>query len=459
MSFWDLQHCDRGAVALVDEAGRSISYSELHASVETAACALRERGQRCLGMLLATNRRASLVAYLACLRAGHIPLLLSPALPDALKCSLLASYRPRWVMGEEDAREVLAGSGIPVRWLGEHGGDMQPHPDLGLLLSTSGSTGSARLVRLSCSALEANAASISQFLGLGTGERAITTLPPHYSYGLSVINSHLRAGACVVLNEHGVLEREFWTKVQASAPTSMAGVPSTYQMLHRVGLAGRDLPSLRTLTQAGGRLEDRLIRSFHALSQRRGWRFFVMYGQTEATARIGYVPPERLGDKIGAIGVAIPGGHLALDPATDEIIYRGHNVMMGYAACRADLARPDELHGILRTGELGRVDSEGFFYLTGRLKRFVKLAGNRVGLDEVETMLQDELEVPVAVGGCDDAMIVWLETTHQALLARAADLIRARYGFHHSLYRLVRLEQLPLLSSGKKDYAAMLEAS
>jgi acyl-CoA synthetase (AMP-forming)/AMP-acid ligase II len=341
----------------------------------------------------------------------------------------------------------------------DRAGSAVPHPELGLLLSTSGSTGSPRSVRLSYAALGANASSITQYLSLGPEERAITTLPAHYSYGLSVINSHLGAGASVVLTEHSVLRDEFWRLVREHAITSLAGVPYTYQLLHRTGFERRELPSLRTLTQAGGRLDDRLTRSFDELARRRGWRFFVMYGQTEAAPRMSFVPPDRLAEKIGAIGIPIPGGKLTLDGMTGEIVYLGPNVMMGYAQAPEDLERGDESRGVLHTGELGRVDEEGFFYLTGRLKRFVKLSGNRVGLDEVENMLQQELGVPVAVGGRDDELMAWVESCDEGMIAHASRLFRERYGLHHSLYRITRVDQLPLLASGKKDYASMLGSS
>jgi long-chain acyl-CoA synthetase len=457
--FWDLQQGKPDAVALVDEAGRGVSYGELDRRVGAAAHALRERGERCMGILRSSNSAATVVTYLACLRAGQVPLLLPAAVDESSKEALLRLYEPEWVAGPNEPGDTLAGAGLPFCWRSSHAGAAPLHPDLGLLLSTSGTTGSARLVRLSYAAVQANARSIAHFLELGPAERAITTLPAHYSYGLSIINSHLHAGACVVLTEHGVLRREFWDQMEAWGVTSLAGVPYVYQLLQRTGFFERELPAMRTLTQAGGRLDDRLMRSFHEVATRRGWRFFVMYGQTEATARISYVPVERLGEKIGSIGVAIPDGQLSLDACTGEIIYRGPNVMMGYATERADLARGDDVRGMLRTGELGHVDADGYFYLDGRLKRFVKLSGNRIGLDEVEDMLQRELGVPVSVGGRDDMLVAWMETADEALVAGAGALLKGRYGLHHSLFRIQRVGQLPLLASGKKNYAPLLETA
>src|SRR6185369_9745589 len=149
-------------------------------------------------------------------------------------------------------------------------------------------------------------------------------------------------------------------------------------------------------------------------------------------------------------------GRLTIDSTNDELIYEGPNVMLGYALSREDLALGDELKGVLRTGDVGWQDHEAFFYVTGRLKRFIKLAGNRISLDEVEQLLQRELKVPAAVGGRDERMLVWLEAQDPILLAAAKQLITGHCGIHHSLYQIKNVDQLPLLPTGKKDYTALM---
>ena len=186
MSFHDLNAARSDAPAVIDELGGVLSYAALNERVEAAAESLRRIGGRLLGFLFCSNRVAHLVAYLAALRAGHVPLMLPADMPAALRDELLRTYRPAWVMGEGQ------GGGMDFKTTGH--APCALHPDLALLLSTSGTTGSARLVRLSHRAVQANAESIAQYLGLSEGERAVTTLPPSYSYGLSVINSHLQAG-------------------------------------------------------------------------------------------------------------------------------------------------------------------------------------------------------------------------------------------------------------------------
>jgi acyl-CoA synthetase (AMP-forming)/AMP-acid ligase II len=210
------------------------------------------------------------------------------------------------------------------------------------------------------------------------------------------------------------------------------------------------------LTQAGGNLAEPLKREFKALSDRLGSEFFVMYGQTEAAPRISYVPPARLEEKLGSIGVAVPGGALDLDPATAELIYRGPNVMLGYAESRADLERGDDLQGVLRTGDIGRRDAEGFYFLTGRLKRFIKLSGARVNLDDVEKMLVNEFDTPLACVGTDDRLTVVLTESAGVTDAAIRELLRVRCDIYAGLITVERRGTLPYTTNGKVDYQALM---
>ena len=366
---------------------------------------------------------ASAIAYLTAVRAGHAVILLEA---DADPTAIVQTYDPRY---------VITGEQVEVR---EDAAPADLHPDLRVLLSTSGSTGSPKLVRLTEANVAANAASIAQYLELGPGERAIQSLPLSYSYGLSVLNSHVHAGASVAFTPHSIIRPEFWADVRRHEATSFAGVPYAYAMLERIGMRDMDLPSLRTLTQAGGHLDPEVVARFAA--QR---RFFVMYGQTEATARIAYVPPERLGDKPGSIGIAIPGGELSIEDG--ELVYRGPNVMMGYATSRADLARGDDLGGVLRTGDLGYVDDDGFFFVTGRAKRIAKVFGQRINLDEIEAAVDG----PAGAIAGEDRIDVF---TERGADARA---LATRFRLPPRALRVHEIERLPVMASGKVDYAAL----
>ncbi len=445
MNFWDSPVEWPKRIAVIDAEGQAHSYATLLARVTQQERELAALGTRTLGFMLCENRLSDLVLYLACLRLGHVPLLLAANTRPEQLTALKARYQPLWISSHGELQVQCGPPGAEL------------HPSLGLLLSTSGTTGSPRLVRLTREALQANAASIASYLSLEPRERPITSLPMHYSYGLSVINSHLLVGATLVLNTDSVFSVDFVQRMREHKVTSLAGVPYLYQMLHRTAFFKQDLPALRTLTQAGGRLDEKLTRlvAEHVLVS--GRRFFVMYGQTEACARISYVPPSQLTSKLGSIGLPIPGGALNIDADSGELIYRGPNVMMGYAERRADLARGDDCQGRLPTGDLGRVDEDGFFYITGRLKRFIKVSGNRIGLDEVEQALQAALAVPLAVGGSDDRLVVWLEGQDIALLNQVKAFVRQQYAIHPTMTQLIMVEQLPLLPNGKIDYGALLD--
>jgi acyl-CoA synthetase (AMP-forming)/AMP-acid ligase II len=446
MNFWDLDAESEQRSAVIDAEGQVHSATALLVRVTQQERALAALGSRTMGFVLCDNRLADLALYLACLRRGHVPLLLAAQTPPEQLAALQARYQPQWISTH----------GEPLPQPGASAAEL--HPALGLLLSTSGTTGSPRLVRLTRAALQANAASIGSYLQLTAQERAITSLPMHYSYGLSVLNSHLLAGATLVLNTDSVFSREFLQRLREQQVTSLAGVPYMYQVLHRTAFFKQELPALRTLTQAGGRMDEKLMHLVAEHAQASGRRFFVMYGQTEACARISYVPPAQLLKKIGSIGVPIPGGALEVAADSGELIYRGPNVMLGYAEQRADLARGDDCQGRLPTGDLGRVDEDGFFYITGRLKRFIKVGGNRIGLDEVEQALQAAFQVPLAVGGTDDRLVVWLESPEATLLDQAREFVRQQYAIHPTMTRLQLVEQLPLLPSGKKDYGSLLRS-
>jgi acyl-CoA synthetase (AMP-forming)/AMP-acid ligase II len=410
-----------------------------------------------LALLAVRNDLASLEIYLAALELHYAVALFNSTLAPELLAELLDRYQPEIVYAE---REVVPGyepAGAAL-WRGTTPsvGELAPH--LALLLSTSGSTGSPKLVRLTAAALQANAASICQALGITAEDRTITSLPMSYSYGLSVVNSHLLAGASLVLTDEGMLTSGFWDTMRRREVTSLAGVPYNYQMLERLDLNQLNVPALRVLTQAGGKLDERRIERFHTLMQQRGGRFYVMYGQTEATARIAILPSEALPAKLGSAGMAIAGGRFYVDQAegeetgelVGELIYEGPNVMLGYAMDRSDLALGDELGGRLRTGDLARVDADGFVYILGRAKRDAKLFGLRVNLDEVEGWMK--VHGPTGVISTPDKLHLFCEygdnekyeSWRRELASRMRINVNA-FVFHH-------LDQLPLNDSGKIDY-------
>ncbi|WP_132075342.1 AMP-binding protein [Sinorhizobium americanum] len=432
--------------ALVFPDGKVVSYRELAARVDRQAS--QWRGERGLVMLEADLSEHAIVAYLAALDAGHAVALQGPS----------ATSADREIFKPDFCRRRMDG-----RWRTERleGDRVVPHPDLAVLLSTSGSTGQGKYVRLSRMNIEANARSIAEYLGLRTSDRTCLVLPLHYSYGLSVLNAHITVGASIYIPGGSILDEGFLDGLAESGCTNLSGVPYSYELLERVGFRERTFPRLRFMTVAGGRLPAEKVRLYNDHLTANGASFFVMYGQTEATARMAYVPPDRLRGREDRIGVAIPGGSLTIEDEsgrliTDaeeagELVYRGANVMMGYASGRADLARGAELSE-LRTGDLAVRDTDGFFRIVGRTKRISKIAGLRIGHDGLEAALErhdiaaavigDDAEIRAFfVGECDPDDV-------RQLLVAASGLTLLQVG-------ATRIDALPRLASGKVDYEAL----
>ncbi|MFD3702375.1 AMP-binding protein [Nocardia sp. NPDC058658] len=397
---------------------------------------------RRLVALTAGNELDSLVAYLGALEAGCVVLL-----TGELTGELTATYDPDVII---DRGRVVAN-----RQESAH----RPHPELALLLSTSGSTGSPKLVRLSARNLVANAESIAEYLDIGPDDRAATTLPLFYCYGLSVVHSHLLRGASLLLTERSVLEPEFWEEFRTHRATSFAAVPYTVDLLDRIGFAQMSLPDLRYVTQAGGKLEPARVRAYAQLGATAGWRFFVMYGQTEATARMAYLPPESAAEHPDCIGIPVPGGHFTLTPVDggEELVYHGPNVMLGYASGPADLAlgrTVDEL----RTGDLARRTPDGLFQIVGRRSRFAKLFGLRIDLGRVES----ELATAGFDAACTDdgtrlivAALPRTASTATVHPVQPVRLIAEASGLPTAAISVTVVDELPRLPTGKIDYPAI----
>jgi acyl-coenzyme A synthetase/AMP-(fatty) acid ligase len=375
------------------------------------------------------------------------------------------AYHPSYVFLPNDSHLE---SDAPLHELGgyrlvktEYAPDYDVNPDLALMLSTSGSTGSPKFVRQSYKNISGNTRSIVEYLNILGSDRAITTLPMSYTYGLSIINTHLYAGAALILTNRTLMEREFWNALKGYEATTFGGVPYTYEMLKKLRFGRMELPSLRYLTQAGGKLAPEICAEFMDICSGRGGKFIVMYGQTEATARMSYLPWERAPSKPGSIGVAIPGGKFSLkgddgrvikEPGViGELIYRGDNVALGYAENRYELALGDEWGGVLETGDMAYFDDDGFYYVVGRKKRFLKIFGNRVNLDEVERLLKKSGE-DCACGGADDSLRIY--TTADDAVALKQYVMR-HTDINPAGFSVVKIAEIPKNSFGKILYSEL----
>ena len=440
---------DHAAPALI-AGDRVIDQAELS---ELVAARCRQLGERRRLVLLRGGNDLELVVTYLAARQGRHPVILSA--PEA-SAALIDRYAPDVVVSTSHN-----GFELERRTRGVSDAANALHPDLALLLSTSGSTGAAKLVRLSHANLDANAAAIVEFQRLTRGDRGITSLPLHYCYGLSVLNAHMAAGASVVLTELSVVDPCFWRVMARHGVSNLAGVPHTFDLIEQVGFDHLALDALRLVTQAGGRMSPEMVRRLALLGERLGWDFVVMYGQTEATARMAYLPPELAALHPDRVGVPIAGGSFTIRPLPDadlppgvgEVVYRGPNVMMGYAERSDDLARGRAL-AELATGDIGRIDEHGLLEIVGRCSRFAKLFGLRVDLARVEQQLATR-GVAAVCASDDTRLVVAVESDAHGVrdLAAGASSLPAR-AIDVAVY-----EHVPRLPNGKPDYQAILDGA
>lgn len=465
MTLFDLRVVEPSRPALIDESGLTLTYGDLVSLCEEVASMVEPRR---VAVVFARNTIGCAAVSLALLQGGVVPLLLDEAGGGTIARRFLEIYEPEYVVRPLDLPTELSDFEPLARVYGDellvrrNSTSALTHPDLALLLTTSGSTGSPKVVRLSYENLRCNGEAIALALGIRRSDRPVTSLPLHYSYGFSVLNSHLRRGSTILLTNASVIEKKFWQFFVNEEATSLAGVPFTYQMLQRVRFKRMTLPSLRSMTQAGGRMSTTLIREFSEFARSRGVDFIVMYGQTEATARMSTVPPDRSLEKLGSIGVPIPGGEFFLRDSdggpvktlgdVGELCFRGPNVALGYAKSRVDLVKGDEWGGVLRTGDLAKRDADDFYYVTGRLSRFAKVFGKRLSLDDIEEMCLDQVAHAACVSG-EDKVVVWV--TDAELAPKLRLLLGERTNLHPSAFDVRSIDVIPRTASGKVNYASL----
>jgi long-chain acyl-CoA synthetase len=465
MNFYeDLEKYYRNT-AIITETSEQLSYKELLDAADNIGKQIKKR---CLVFLVCKNCLESVVGYLGFMRVKAVPVMISDRIDNVFFANLIEVYKPDCIYlpteksGLEINCKTVYSYGSYSLLKTDYNIDYTLHEDLALLLTTSGSTGSPKLVRQSYRNINSNAEAISQYLGITNVDRPITTMPMSYSYGLSIINSHLFKGASIILNEAMIMERRFWEAIRNNNATTFGGVPYIYEMLKKLRFERMNLPSLKYITQAGGKLNLELSAEFADIYADKGIKFFVMYGQTEATSRMSYLPWDHARSKVGSMGIAIPGGSFWLEDENGnvieendipgELVYMGENVTLGYAESCSDLCKGDENNGVLHTGDVAKRDADGFYFIVGRKKRFLKMFGNRVSLDEVEQLIKAAGYDCVCVGTDDNLRIY---STNLADKDRIRNYIEARTGIHKAGLFFMYIDKIPRNESGKVLYSEL----
>lgn len=418
---------------------------------------LLHHSQRGLVFLYTDNSIDAVSIFFSFLQSPHVIALLSPRLNLHFKISLELLYQPVLIF-DPSRQEIEGYSKQPISsylsvFKNKIPAPQVLHPSLKLLLSTSGTTGSPKFVKLSGNNILQNALSIIDYLPIKPEDTTPLNLPVYYSYGLSILTTNAIKGGRIVCTQKDILNREFWAEMEQYGYSSLAGVPYVYEVLNRIGFTKKKYPSLHYMTQAGGKLNTSLVHIFAEYARNNNILFYVMYGQTEATARMSYLDPQYLDTKPGSIGKAIKNGAFYIDENLGELCYKGPNVFGGYATQQSDLEEFME-NDVLQTGDIATVDDDGFYFITGRTKRFVKIAGSRINLDEIETLLRNfypgKMFYTVGIG---DQYILVVSDDKEVVADTVSGYLNAELGIHKSFVRMRYMESIPLTENGKINYA------
>lgn len=456
--FLNIDKKDPKKVAVIDDSGESLTYEDLCNYSKEFAKALP---YRTLIFILSENCNGSLLGYTSALDNHVVPLILSNKTEQTLFDTLYEKYQPEYLwlptdrINDFNLKEcVYSTHGYSLVKTGFETPSL--YEDLSLLLPTSGSTGSPKLVRHCYRNIEANAENVMNLFRLTPSERAMAALPMHYTMGLSVIASHLYAGATLLLCGKSLLDPGFWKMLKDGA-TSFTGVPYSYDLLAKLRFFRMDLPDLKVVTQGGGKLTEEMWMSLANYAEEKGKKFIATYGQSECTARMAYLPAELAKAKVCSIGIAEPGGQLSIidndgnetfeGEATGEMVYRGENVTLGYATCKEDLLKGDENHGIMHTGDLARRDADGCYFIVGRLKRFLKIFGLRIGLDEVENLIRSHYDTDCYCSGDDEHLLVKL--TNAAIVEEMPAFIEEKTHLFHQRIQIQVVDKILRNEAGK----------
>ena len=408
-------------ISIIDENLKSYTYKDLLLLADELGKKIIKRATI---FLVCKNNYEFIASYVGLIRTKAVIFLINNSINEEKLCYLINYYKPKYILIPKEktkpnieSKEIFNLNNKYKLFETNFRIKQKIYDELALLMITSGSTGSPKFVKLSYLNLFDNASKIAQCLNIKSSDRPITTMQPSYSYGLSIINSHLIKGASIIMTERTLFEKKFWEIFRKKKVTTFGGVPFIFEILKKLKFSKMNLPYLNYITQAGGKLSKNLLSEFVAIAKKKGIKFYVMYGQTEATARMSYLEWKFIEDKIGSIGKPLPGGKFFIydnknklikkNNSVGELIYKGDNVMLGYAKNIKDLKKGDINKKKIFTGDLATKDKDGFYYITGRKSRYIKMFGLRLSLDEIEQEVKNQ-SIDCACLGKDDNLRVFI---------------------------------------------------
>ncbi len=414
-----------------------------------------------IAFLYLDNSIHSITAFWNFFHSKHAVALLSHNLKPEFKQTLESLYRPYFIYDRkrneiQNYGHKKINSSLEI-FVCDIKNEQKINPELKLLLNTSGTTGSPKFVKISEKNLVSNAKAILDYLPVTAADVTPLNLPIHYSYGLSVLITNSIAGGKMICSTKDILQKDFWNDFEKYECTSLAGVPYVYETLYRTGFTKRSFPFLKYMTVAGGKLNENLVSVFCDFSEKNQTQFYIMYGQTEATARMAYLDPKLLSEKKMSIGKPVTNGRFEIDKETNELLYYGENVFGGYANGWKDLEAfsPEQP---LRTGDIAWLDGDGYFYISGRIKRIIKLFGTRMNLDEIEKMLNEKFpDSSFICTGVDDKILLIGVKNYTGDDKIISQFLFSQYAIHPSVIAIKQLDQIPLTENKKINYTKFIE--
>ena len=438
----------------------SYSYKDLFHDINNFNFLIEEKS---LVFIISENNYECVAAYSGVSYFDSVVLLLDQSIKQEALNNLISNFKPSYIFQNTsrtaaDDWEVVFKIGVYCFYSTGHLKDYSIYKDLSLLLPTSGTTGSPKCVRLSYSNIYSNTVAICNYLNISSSDKVITTLPMSYSYGLSILNTHLFSNSSLILTNLSFAQRSMWDKIKKYKVTTFGGVPYTFELLRKLKFSKLNINSFNYITQAGGKLDLNTLKYFTKVCKEKKIKFFVMYGQTEASPRMSFLSPELIEAKAGSIGTPIQDGKFSLlkhkKDEEGELVYEGENVCMGYAFDRSDLERKNENNGMLKTGDIAKIDKDGFYFITGRKKRILKLYGNRLNLDYIENKIQQKGFNCVCLG--NDMELKIFITDKNSVKDINSYLIN-KLNVSKYMFNLYLLKKIPRSSSGKIIYSQIEE--
>lgn len=403
------------------------------------------------------NQLPSIEVLLNFYGTAHTIALLGQKLHTEFKDRIEAEYRPKYIF--DPLRDKIPGyslkefsDSIKIFAKDDYHNEIAIHPEIKILLSTSGTTGIPKLVKLSDENLYQNAISILRYMPILESDVVPLNVPINFVYGFSIFTTNCMRAGRIVCSDKDIMQKAFWEEMEEYGYSTLGGVPFLYENLNRIGFFRKDSPSLRYFTHTGGVINEALRKTIFSYCHEFEKDFFAQYGQTEAGGRMAYLTTDGLLEEETSIGTPVHGGDFSIDSDTDELLFSHSSIFGGYANTLEDLATYEQ-PAVLHTGDTARKGQNGIYYITGRIKRIMKLFGIRLNLDEVESILKNELKGNTFVClNSNDKKIIVLYDNQDIDPQVITEIIKNKLRINPLYVRTEPIESFPLSQNGKINY-------